>query len=518
MEKKKVGFASGIGFILAAAGSAVGLGNLWGFPYKTSANGGAAFVLIYVACVLFIGVIAMITEMFIGKRAKANPITAFKKVNKNYGWVGIVAIVVPTVINFYYTILGGWTLKFAMNSFNGNAGNLANFSGNAGEVILYTGIFIALALVIVMGGVKGGIEKASKVLMPALFIILVALVVYALTLGEGVSDGLAFYLKPDFSVVTGSSILAAMGQAFYSLSLGMGIMITYGSYTGKEINLLRSTAMICIFDSLVALLGGLAIFPSMFHYIATAGVAAADLGMGGMGLMFQTLPMVFEGMGGIGQIVSFAFFAMVTIAAVTSVISLMEVTTQFVIQKFHVFRKKAAFVVALITFAVSIPIGISLGAAFNGGTTMFVFGMDLLSLLDTITNTVLMPICALLSCIAVGWLIGPKKACDEIEAEGTKMGKFRGIYSFMLKFISPLLIIIVEIFGIRDLLFPAGEAGRAFSSNGCGVVVVSAAIIVLSIIAYFLFLRNAKTTGTNDDEIIVDAAELEAEQAHKKKK
>ena len=257
MEKKKVGFASGIGFILAAAGSAVGLGNLWGFPYKTSQNGGAAFVLIYIACVLLIGFVTMLSEIYLGRRSQANPMTAYKMVNKNLGWCGLVAIMIPAFIICYYSVLGGWTTKYALNSFSGNAGIVSTFSVNTGEVILYTALFLVLSVTIIMGGVKDGIEKASKVLMPVLFLILVAIAIYALTLGSGVREGLAFYLKPDFSDITFKSVLVAMGQAFYSLSLGMGIMITYGSYTGKEVNLVRSTAMVCVFDTVVALLAGL---------------------------------------------------------------------------------------------------------------------------------------------------------------------------------------------------------------------------------------------------------------------
>ena len=185
MEKKKVGFASGIGFILAAAGSAVGLGNLWGFPYKTSQNGGAAFVLIYIACVLLIGFVTMLSEIYLGRRAQANPMTAYKMVNKNLGWCGLVAIMIPAFIICYYSVLGGWTTKYALSSFSGNAGIVGTFSVNTGEVILYTAIFLVLSMMIIMGGVKDGIEKASKVLMPVLFLILVAIAVYALTLGSG---------------------------------------------------------------------------------------------------------------------------------------------------------------------------------------------------------------------------------------------------------------------------------------------------------------------------------------------
>lgn len=416
MEKKKVGFASGIGFILAAAGSAVGLGNLWGFPYKTSQNGGAAFVLIYVACVLLIGFVTMLSEIYLGRRAQANPMTAYKMIHKNLGWCGLVAIVIPAFIICYYSVLGGWTTKYALNSFSGNAGIVGTFSVNTGEVILYTAIFLVLSMMIIMGGVKDGIEKASKVLMPVLFLILVAIAVYALTLGSGVREGLSFYLKPDFSGITFKSVLVAMGQAFYSLSLGMGIMITYSSYTGKEVNLVRSTAMICIFDTLVALIAGLAIFPSVAHF------DPALLGSSkGVALMFIILPQVFESMGGVGQVVSFAFFVMVDIAAITSVVSLIEVVTQFVIQKFHAHRKRAV---------------------------------------------------------------------AEIEAGGTPMaGWLKKVYAVMIRFVTPALILIVEIGGLQSEI----------AAGNTAVIVFAYALVALCVAAYFLFFRNTDT-GTNADE------------------
>ena len=456
MEKKKVGFASGIGFILAAAGSAVGLGNLWGFPYKTSQNGGAAFVLIYIACVLLIGFVTMLSEIYLGRRAQANPMTAYKMVNKNLGWCGLVAIMIPAFIICYYSVLGGWTTKYALNSFSGNAGIVSTFSVNTGEVILYTALFLVLSVTIIMGGVKDGIEKASKVLMPVLFCILVAIAVYALTLGSGVREGLAFYLKPDFSGITFKSVLVAMGQAFYSLSLGMGIMITYGSYTGKEVNLVRSTAMVCVFDTVVALLAGLAIFPSVAHFDPSLLGSSK-----GVALMFIILPQVFESMGSVGQVVSFAFFVMVDIAAITSVVSLIEVVTQFVIQKFHVHRKRAAL-----------------------------FGLDWLTFFDEVTNTVLMPVCALFSCIVVGWFITPKRAVAEIEAEGTHMaGWLKKVYAVMIRFVTPALILIVEIGGLQSEI----------AAGNTAVIVFAYALVALCVMAYFAFFRN-RDTGTNADE------------------
>lgn len=504
-NEKKGGFTSGIGFVLASAGSAVGLGNLWGFPYKTSANGGAAFVFIYIACVLLLGAITMICEIFIGRRAQANPVTAFKKVSKNLGWVGLVAILVPTVIVCYYSVLGGYTVKYAVNSLVGNSGNLANFASSDWEVILFTALFVIFALIVVMGGIKNGIEKASKIMMPVLFIMLVAVVIFVLCLGDGVAEGLQYYLVPDFSKITFGSALAAMGQAFYSLSLGMGAMIVYGSYTGKEINIVKSTGMICIFDTIVALLAGLAIFPAIGHFASEAGFSILDaealkesgLELGGIMLMFETLPRVFESIGFIGKVFEFIFFGMIVIAAVTSVISIMEVASQFVIQKFKTDRKIATGIIAFVTFIVSIFVGMSLGRLLSGRGGMTVFGMDYLTFLDTLTNTVLMPVCALLSCITVGWIIGPKQALREIKDDGVNFGKFEGVISIMLKFVTPVLIALIEVFGIIELVFPEG----VFSLNGLGVAIVSYAVMGLLVAIYFAFLKNTET-GNNETELL----------------
>ncbi|MBO7214822.1 MAG: sodium-dependent transporter, partial [Clostridia bacterium] len=494
--------ASSIGFILAAAGSAVGLGNLWGFPYKTYDNGGAAFVFLYIACVIFIGVIIMICEIYLGRRSQANPVTAFKKVNKNIGWFGLLAVLVPLIITCYYSVLGGYTVKYALNSFWGNDGNLANFTGNGSEVIAFSLIFIAFALFIVMMGIKGGIEKASKVLMPALFILLVLVVIFVLCLGKGVGEGLYYYLVPDFSAVSWSSVLAAMGQAFYSLSLGMGAMIVYGSYTGKEINIVKSVGMICIFDTIVALLAGMAIFPAIYHFAAKAGVEVSSLKLEGLLLMFNTLPRVFESIGFIGKIAEFAFFAMVIIAAVTSVISIMEVASQFIIQKFKIKRKIATSIIAAIAFAVSIVVSISLGYNINGIDKLQIFGMDLLTFFDEVTNTVLMPICALFSCLAVGWFISPKKAIEELELNGNKFGKFKTPLQIMIKYVVPVLIMVIEVFGIYNLIYPKDKVTlvRDFSPAGLTVAITSVATIAIVIAVYYILLKN-KETGTNEDEI-----------------
>lgn len=489
-QKKKVGFASSLGFILAAAGSAVGLGNIWAFPYKTSQNGGAAFVLMYIVCVIFIGFVTMLTEIYIGRRAAANPVSAYKKINPNFGWCGLVAIIIPTFITCYYSVLGGWTTKFAVNSFNGNAGILSTFSVNTGEVVLYTGIFVALAAIIIACGVEAGIERMSKVLMPILFLIVVSVAVYSLTLGEGVKEGLAFYLKPDFSVITFRSVLAAMSQAFYSLSIGMGILLTYGSYTGREINIVKSTAMICIFDTIVALLAGLAVFPAVAHFDPSLLGSSK-----GIALIFIILPQVFDSMGFAGKLVSFAFFVMVAIAAITSVMSLIEVATQFVIQKFKANRKLSAVIVAILCFLVSIPIGISLGhVAILEESSPTLFGLDWLTFFDEVTNTVLMPVCALFACIAVGWSLKPENAIAELESEGTLFpGWLRKFYCVMIRFVTPALIIIVEVGGLISEI----------QSGNIAVIVFAYALIAVCMVVYFIFFKNSYT-GTNADEKVKD--------------
>ena len=520
--KKRNGFASGIGFILAAAGSAVGLGNLWSFPYKTSANGGAAFVFVYILSVIIIGSIVMIAEIYLGKRAQANPVTAMKKANNHLGWIGLFSIIIPLLIICYYSILGGYTVKYTMNSFEKNSEILASFTGNIGEVIMYTAIFMILALVVVMAGVKGGIEKASKVLMPALFLILVFIVIYCLCLGDGVAAGLSYYLNPDFGALGFDGILAAMGQAFFSLSLGMGIMVAYGSYTGTKVKVGQSVIMICVFDTFVALLAGLAIFPAIYHFEAVGGIIGKNE-LSGPILLFSTMPKIFETLGWFGQIVSFLFFGMVVIAALTSVISLLEVVTQFVIQKFRLHRKKAIMVVAFICFALSIPISISFGYMLNGSSVMQILGKDLLTFVDDITNTVLMPVCALGSCIAIGWFVvkankpkdhfNPMHLYRGLCEDGLHLGWFGKVFAVMVKYITPVLIAFIEVMGVINFIVPVGDNGvREFSNYGLLVVLTAYALLAIAIAVYYIFFRKCDT-GCNADEIdIAMAASLDADE------
>ncbi len=513
-EKKKNGFVSGIGFILAAAGSAVGLGNLWAFPFKTSANGGAAFVFVYIACVILIGAVTMVAEIYIGKRAQANTVQSFKKINKNFGFVGLIVMAIPFIISCYYSVLGGYTLKFAVNSFSGNVDILPVFSTNVSQVILFTLIFIFISLIIVMAGIKNGIESASKILMPILFGILVFIVIYSLCLGEGVDKGLNKYLNPDFYAffhdangnLSFNGLLYAMGQAFFSLSLGMGAIVCYGSYTGKEIKVGKSVAMICIFDTLVALLAGLAMFP------AIGALLPEQLNSeGGVGLMFIVLPLVFEKMGIFGSIISFLFFAMVTIAAITSVISLIEVVTQFIVQNTRLTRKKSSLIITLLIFAFSIPIGISLGrVGILEESGINLFGYDLLTFLDESSNTVLMPLGAFAACLGLGWIFGKKESkkdwfsiktlSSNLKNDGLDLGKFTTVFAVMVKYVTPVLILILEVAGIITNVNT--------NKNYWFIVLFALLIITVGVIVYFKFFKN-KELGDN-------ALELEKEKTLEK--
>ena len=504
MEKKKNGFSSGLGFILATAGGSVGLGNLWSFPYKTSQNGGAAFVFVYIISVIALGLALAIAEIFIGKRAQANNVTSYRKIHKSLGWVGLVAILTALFIAFYYVVIGGYTVKYALNSFSDTPTDLPSFAGNVGEVILYTAIFLVLAIVIISAGVKGGIEKASKILMPTLIVILVGIVIYCLCLGNGVKEGLNYYLNPDFSALGARGILSAMSQAFFSISIGVGALLTYGSYIGKEVKIGKSVLWVALFDTLVALLAGLAIFPAIYHYQAETG---QQLEINGIALLFQSMPMIFGTLGVGGKIISFLFFGMVAIAAITSVISLIEVVAQYLIQRYGLKRKRVCLIIALGIFLISIPIGISLGYALNGGGPLVIANRSLLEIFDQIVTAVLIPVVALFIALSVGWLLykpsNKKEFFDfrflgaKLQEEGLGLGKFIFVFAFLIKYIAPVLILGIDVVGLIDGAFP----GWNFSLDGLVLELIGIAIIAILIALYFLFVAK-RDTGNNESEAL----------------
>ena len=501
---KKNGFSSKIGFILATAGSSVGLGNLWSFPYKTSQNGGAAFVIVYILSVIILGLVTMIAEIYIGKRAQANPVSAYNKINKKLGWAGLISIMVAFLIASYYVILGGYTVKFTYSSLTNTSHLLETFPSKTWEVLLCTFIFLGISVLIISFGVKDGIEKASKVLMPILIVLLIGIVIYCLTLGEGVREGLNYFLNPDFKALGFKGVLAAMGQAFFSLSVGTGILITYGSYMNKDIKIGSSVVFVAVFDTFVAILAGLAIFPAIYHYKAQTGI---ELQNNGIVLLFSSLPTVFVTLGSAGKVLSFLFFGMVLVAAITSVISALEVVNQHLTERFKIKRINASLLVGALIYLCSIPIGISLGNSLTNQEGLTIFGKNYLEVVDLVVTSFLMPLCALFACVSVGWLLfknDKKSSVDalamDLKANGIENKFLSKFYAFMIKYITPVFILFIEIMGIIDSIFPQTDGKRVFSLGGLVIESISIIIITIVIIVYLMFNR-----GKNKQKVIVNS-------------
>ncbi len=472
MEKNTRGsFTGNIGFVLATAGSAIGLGNLWRFPYLAAKDGGGLFLLIYLALVLTFGFTLMTAEIAIGRKTGVGPLQAYGLMNKKFGFLGWIATAVPIIIFPYYCVIGGWIVQYAFTYVSGGASHLyetgagdffTGFITDSVSPLLCFVIFMTISAVIVILGVEKGIEKASKIMMPILLILIIGIVIYSLTLSHtdenGVTrtalDGLMIYLIPNFEGVTFpkfiSILLDAVGQLFYSLSVAMGIMITYGSYAKKDGNLLSSINHIELFDTGVAILAGMIVIPSVFVFQGTEGLAAS-----GPSLMFVSLPQVFEQMGVLGHVVGAFFFVLVFFAALTSAISLMEAVTTSIIDRFHLKRITAT----LVCYVISLTIGVIVCLGYN------VFYLDIplpngsvgqiLDVLDYVTNNLMLPIVALLTCVLVGWVCKPKSVLDEIKI-GTDGKKFfrEPLFVAMIKFIAPvfLIVILLQAFNVFSFL------------------------------------------------------------------
>lgn len=427
-----------MGFWLAAAGSAIGLGNIWRFPYLTGANGGAAFVFIYLLIVLTIGFSVMLAEFTIGRHTNLNAVGAFQKLKGGpwqiAGWLGVIA---GFVILSYYSVIGGWTIKYILSSFTGmiststdSTSYFLSFIANGPQTVLYLAIFMAIVIFVVYRGVGKGIEDTCKILMPALFILLAILIIRAVTL-PGALAGINFYLNPDFSKVTGKTILAALGQAFFSLSLGMGCMITYGSYIkSKKDSLPKSAAIITLLDTSAAFLAGFIIFPTVFAFGAEPSA--------GPGLTFITLPKVFAMMPG-GQIWSALFFLLLAVAALTSAISLLEVVVAYMIDNVKWSRQKAALSIGGLIFLLGIPSALSQGAV-----DLNILGMTFLDLLDFISNNILLTVGGLLISLFVGWVI-PDIAKKETTSHGPFA--FQTIWIWICRIVAPVAIFIIILGG-----------------------------------------------------------------------
>lgn len=449
---------------MAASGSAIGLGNIWRFPFYVSDNGGAAFVFLYLVFVIIIGLPYMMAEFALGRHMHKNGVGAIAGIKPGSVWkvAGLLGIATGIGILSYYGVIAGWTFgyvfKTALTEIDtgfiaqafGGPTEFGKFASNAGLVIPLFFLFMLITTVVVYFGVEGGIEKWSKILMPILLVLLVGLIIYSNTL-EGSSEGLKFYLLPDFSEVTGGTVLAALSQAFFSLSLGMGLMITYGSYLSKREDILESTLFIGGFDSMIALMSGLIIFPALYALGATSA--------GGAELVFVVFPEIFAKIPG-GAIVGTIFFVLLSVAALTSTISLLEVPTAYLVDEFKMNRKSIVWFVSLFIFIVGLPSALSAGASdfltnFGLFPEYLVKDRDFLSQFGFIFGDLSLSLGALLISIFIGWIWGAGNASDELEIGSKNFKKFRKIWIFMIRFFIPIVVflILLNIFNVFDFVF-----------------------------------------------------------------
>lgn len=441
MEKKQRGsFTGGIGFVLAAAGSAVGLGNLWRFPYLAAQHGGGIFILVYIILALTFGFTLMTTEIAIGRKTKLSPTRAYAKVNKKFGFIGPIAFIIPVIILPYYCVIGGWVTKYITVFVSGqdqaaaDSSFFGNFIGQEYSPLLFFLIFLGLTALIVILGVEKGIEKVSRFLMPLLVIIAVVICIYVIFI-PGSGAGLKYYLLPDFSKFSFKTVCAAMGQMFYSMSLAMGIMITYGSYTKDYVSLVKSVNQIETFDTVIALLAGLMVVPAVYVFSGEAGMSE-----GGAGLMFITLPKVFSQMAG-GRFIGALFFVLVFFAALTSSVSVMEAIVSMIMDRFNVSRIKCC--IGIIIFSILLGIPCSLGNGIWSGIK--ILGMDFLTFFDFISNSIFLPVVAFLTSVMIGWFVGADYVIDEATKNGEKF-KREKIFRVMIKYIASVLLLIILVF------------------------------------------------------------------------
>lgn len=445
MNQQKETWGSKLGFIMAAAGSAIGLGNIWRFPYTTGNNGGGAFIIIYLIFVFVIGLSVMTAEFAVGRRSGLAAVGAYKSHSDRWTFVGVLGVLSAFFIMGFYPVVGGWAIAYIVKSFTGLLSNPAGVSDVFGsfisspvEPLLWMGFFLLLNILIVVKGIAGGIEKAGKILMPMLFILLILISIRSVSL-PGAEKGLEFLFKPDFSKVDGNTLLAALGQAFFSLSLGMGCMITYGSYLSKDEKLPQNAAIVTTLDTLAAILAGVAIFPALFAY----GLEPTA----GPGLVFVVVPSIFAEMGGLGIILSAAFFLALTVAALTSSVSLLEVVTAYLIEQKHMTRKVAVWLTGGIMTILCIFSSLSLGVMSESK----IFGAGLFDFFDILTDKIFLAIGGMLLAIFVGWFIKKEDLRDEITNGGTmRFGLFE-LWYFLIKFVIPVAVAIVAIAGIVSI-------------------------------------------------------------------
>ncbi|MCH5296396.1 MAG: sodium-dependent transporter [Ruminococcus sp.] len=453
MEQKRNSFSGSIGFVLAAAGSAVGLGNIWRFPYLAAKDGGGLFLVIYLLLALTFGFTLLVTEVAIGRKTHQSCLTAYGKIHKKWGWLGPISSAVPFLILPYYCIIGGWVLKYCVTFITGQGieasgdGYFTNFISSPIEPMIYDVIFLVATCFVVYRGVNKGIEALSKVLMPVLLVLVVGISIYSLTIQGGAEngnrtgiEGFLVYVVPDISGLSVKDVFVvvmdAMGQLFFSISVAMGIMVTYGSYFNDKDNLMKSVNRIEIFDTMVAFLAGVMVIPAVYVFLGKEGMSA------GPGLMFVAMPKIFAEMGIAGRIVGCAFFIMVLFAALTSSMSVLEAVVSGMIDKSGISRKKAT----LTEGGIALILGILICMGYN----IFYFEITLpngtvaqiLDIVDYFSNNILMPVLAIGTCILIGWIVKPKTVIDEVTKNGERFGR-RVLYNVIIKFIAPVLLFVL---------------------------------------------------------------------------
>ena len=458
MENKqnRGSFSGRLGFVLAAAGSAVGLGNIWRFPYLAAKDGGGLFLVTYLVLALTFGFTLLITEISIGRKTGQSPLTAYKLMHPKMGWVGVLACLIPALILPYYCAIGGWVLKYlsAFLTLQGSAAAadtyFTGFITAQWEPIVWFLIYLLATSFVVFKGVNKGIEKLSRILMPILLVLILGISVFSLFLrhtdANGVTrtglQGLMVYIIPNFEGMTLKQFFVvltdAMGQLFYSISVAMGIMIAYGSYVSKETDLNKSVNQIELFDTLVAFLAGMMIIPAVFTFMGSEGMTAS-----GPALMFVALPKVFQEMGSVvGSLVGILFFVTVAFAALTSSVSVMEAVVSSVVDRFHMERKKAGVLVFAVTAVVGILVCLGYNALYFEAilpNTPAGKNAQILDILDYLSNYILMPVVSIATCIFIGWILKPKTVIDEVTHGGHKFGREK-LYVVMIKFITPVLL------------------------------------------------------------------------------
>lgn len=453
-------FRGSFGFVMAAAGSAVGLGNIWRFPYLAAKNGGGLFLLVYLVLTVTFGFTMVTTEIAIGRKTRHSAIMAFPSLRKGTGWIGVLQTVIPLLVMPYYAVIGGWVTKYQVSYLAGSSdiaesSFFPRFTGSTWEPLLFLAVFLIFCAVIVFLGVEKGIEGFSKTLMPVLVLMVLGIAVYSVTLRHTGDpervvtglEGLRYFIVPSFEGLTVSGlfriIVDAATQLFFSLSIAMGILISYGSYVPDKTNLVRSVAVIEIFDSLIAFLAGAMVIPAVYVFMGPENLSM------GPSLLFASLPKIFAQMGSVGRWIGLLFFSMVFFAALTSGIAIMEAVVSGLMERFRWSRKKAVAVETLIALGIGTLVCFGYNLLYfdislpNGSRAQF------LDVLDFFTNNLLMPVSALIVCIFIGWIVKPKTVTDEVSKNGAKFVR-KTLYNVMIRFIAPVLVVIILLtsFGI----------------------------------------------------------------------